>query len=163
MVSLTEVQASNARIASCLPPGLVAVFVGATSGIGETSLKQFAKHCSAPRIYFIGRSQEAGDRIAAELKSLNAEGRYTFIKADVSLIRVVDDVCREIKSKETAINLLVMSQGTFVLGTETTEGLHMAMSLSLYSRTRFTLNLLPHLRSAPRLRRVITVLGAGYE
>ncbi|TVY36343.1 Oxidoreductase [Lachnellula subtilissima] len=73
--------------------------------------------CSAPRIYFLGRSQEAGDSIKAELNSLNGKGQYTFIKADVSLIRVVDDVCQDIKSREKTINLPFMSQGTFVLGT----------------------------------------------
>jgi NADP-dependent 3-hydroxy acid dehydrogenase YdfG len=61
MVSLSDIQSSNSRIASTLPRGLVAVFVGATSGIGETTLKQFAKHAHQPRVYFIGRSQEAGD------------------------------------------------------------------------------------------------------
>jgi NADP-dependent 3-hydroxy acid dehydrogenase YdfG len=86
MVSIAEVQASNARISSSLPPGLVAVFVGATNGIGETSLKQFAKHTRQPSVYFIGRSQEAGDRIAEECKDLNPDGIFTFIKADVSLV-----------------------------------------------------------------------------
>ena len=114
MVSLTNVQSSNSRIASALPPGLVAVFVGATSGIGETSLKQFAKHARQPRIYFIGRSQEAGDCIAAECKVLNSEGEYIFVKADVSLIRTVDDICRDLKSKEKAINLLFLSQGALI-------------------------------------------------
>jgi len=114
MVSLTDVQSSNSRIASALPPGLVAVFVGATNGIGETTLKQFAKHARQPRVYFVGRSQEAGDRIAAECKALNSEGEYIFIKADTSLIRTVDDVCRDIKNKEKSINLLFLSTGTLV-------------------------------------------------
>ena len=114
MVSLTDVQSSNSRIASALPPGLVAVFVGATSGVGETSLKQFAKYACQPRLYFIGRSQEAGDRIAAECKDLNSEGEYIFIKADVSLLCTVDDVCRDIKSKEKAVNLLFLSTGSLI-------------------------------------------------
>lgn len=114
MVSLTEVQSSNSFIPSVLPPGLVAVFVGATSGIGETTLKQFAKYTRQARVYFIGRSQEAGDRITAECKELNKEGEYAFIRADVSLIKVVDDICRDIKSKEQAINLLFQCQGTMV-------------------------------------------------
>ena len=114
MVSPTEVQSSNSLIPSVLPPGLVAVFVGATSGIGETTLKQFAKYTHQPHVYFIGRSQEAGDRITAECKALNEEGEYVFIKADVSLIKVVDDICRDIKAKEQAINLLFQCQGTMV-------------------------------------------------
>ena len=114
MVALVDVQSSNARIASALPPGLVAVFVGATSGVGEMTLKQFAKHTRRPRVYFVGRSQEAGDRIAAECEALNGEGEYVFIKADASLIRTVDDVCRDIKGKEKAVNLLFLSTGSLI-------------------------------------------------
>lgn len=116
MVSLSAVQASNARIASTLPSGLVAIFVGATNGIGETTLKQFAKHTRRPRVYFIGRSDEAGNRIAAECKALNAEGEFAFIKADTSLIRNVDSICQDIRRKEKAINLLFLSTGTLVPG-----------------------------------------------
>jgi short-subunit dehydrogenase len=109
MVFLEDVRSSNALIATALPPGLVAVFVGATNGIGETTLKQFAKHARQPRVYFFGRSQEAGDRMAAECKALNADGEYMFIKADTSLIRTVDDICGDIKSKEKSVNLLFLS------------------------------------------------------
>lgn len=111
MVSLSQVQSSNSLISSTLPPNLVAVFVGATSGIGEATLKQFAKRTVQPRVYFVGRSQDAGDRIAAECKALNPQGDFAFVKADVSLIRVVDEVCENIKNKEKAINILFLSAG----------------------------------------------------
>jgi NADP-dependent 3-hydroxy acid dehydrogenase YdfG len=123
MVSLQAIQSSNLRIGSALPSGLVAVFVGATSGIGEFTLKQFTKHTRQPRVYFVGRSLEAGDRIASECKALNSDGHYSFIKADTSLIRIVDDVCRDIKSKEKTINVLFLSTGTLVMGTSTSETL----------------------------------------
>ena len=116
MVSLSDVQFSNSRIASTLPARLVAVFVGATNGIGEYTLKQFAKHTQQPRVYFVGRSQEAADRIVAECKALNSKGEFFFVKADVGLIGTVDDVCRDIKSKEMSINLLFLNQGTLVAG-----------------------------------------------
>lgn len=119
MVSLSDVQASNSRISSSLPPGLVAVFVGATNGIGEFTLKDFAKSTVQPRVYFIGRSQEAGDRILAECKALNPDGEFTFIKADVSLLSVVDDICQDIKSKEKAINLLFLTAGSPKFGEST--------------------------------------------
>jgi NADP-dependent 3-hydroxy acid dehydrogenase YdfG len=112
MVPLPTVQASNVLLSSSLP-GLVAVFVGATSGIGEFSLKAFATHTQNPRTYFIGRSQEAGDRIQAECRALNPQGEFMFIKADTSLIRNVDPVCEQIKAKEKYINILFMSTGTF--------------------------------------------------
>jgi NADP-dependent 3-hydroxy acid dehydrogenase YdfG len=112
MVSLQAVQSSNSRIASTFPSGLVAVFVGATAGIGEYSLLEFAHYAPKSRIYFVGRSEEAGARVKAECDKLNPQGSCTFIKSDVSLIKNVDEVCREIKSKEKAINLLFQTQGT---------------------------------------------------
>lgn len=111
MVSLSQIRASNSLISSTLPVGLVAVFVGATSGIGEITLKKFAKYTQRPRAYFIGRSQGAADRIVAECKTLNPSGEYIFRKADVSLICVVDEVCRDITDKEKALNLLFLSAG----------------------------------------------------
>lgn len=111
MVSLSSVSSSNSRISSALPSRLVALFVGATSGIGEATLKKFAQHAKSPRAYFIGRSQEAADRIVAECQALNPTGQYIFRQADVSLIRVVDEVCEEIKGKEQSINILFLSCG----------------------------------------------------
>jgi NAD(P)-dependent dehydrogenase (short-subunit alcohol dehydrogenase family) len=110
MVSLSNIQLSNSLISSTLPR-LVAVFVGGTSGIGEITLKKFAKHSHQSRAYFVGRSQDAADRIVAECKALNPQGEYIFIKADVSLIRVVDKVCEEIMAKEKALNILFLSAG----------------------------------------------------
>ena len=116
MVSLDKMRASNAQIATSLPPNLVAVFAGATSGIGETALKQFAKHAVKPKIFILGRGQASGDRIAAELQKLNPEGQYTFLSCDLSLIRNVDAVCEQIKERETNINLLFITIGTLVSG-----------------------------------------------
>jgi short-subunit dehydrogenase len=112
VVPLPSVQSSNSHIATTFPKGLVAVFVGATAGIGEYSLTEFAKNCPKSRIYFVGRSAASGVRVKAECDRLNPEGSCTFIKSDVSLIKNVDDVCREIKSKEGSINLLFQTQGT---------------------------------------------------
>jgi short-subunit dehydrogenase len=120
MVNLEQMRASNARIRECLPPGLVAVFAGGTSGIGETTMKQFAKHAVQPRIYFVGRSERAAARITAELTSLNPAGKYRFIRADLSLLQNVDEVCREIKTREPLINLLFLTPGTMMTG----KGIH---------------------------------------
>lgn len=74
--------------------------------------QELAKCASKPRIYIIGRSKEACDRLDVDLKTVNPAGQYIFIRSDISLLRNVDEVCEEIKSKEPAINLLFMSQGT---------------------------------------------------
>jgi NADP-dependent 3-hydroxy acid dehydrogenase YdfG len=95
---------------------MVVVFAGGTSGIGETTMRQFAKHAVQPRIYFVGRSEKAAARLTAELTTLNPAGKYRFIKADLSLLQNVDDVCREIKTEESRINLLFLTTGTLITG-----------------------------------------------
>lgn len=112
MVTLSQVIASNKAIASSFPDGLVAVFVGGTSGVGEYTAKAFAKYVSKPRIYIVGRSKTAADSIIAECQRMNNKGKFEFIQADVSLLHAIDDVCRHIESKEKAINLLFQSQGS---------------------------------------------------
>lgn len=164
MVSLEIVRASNAKLTTSLPT-LVAVFVGATSGIGEYSLKAFAKHTSSPRVYFVGRSNEAGARLVSECKALNPSSDFIFISADLTLIRNVDEVCRQIKAREKYINVLFQSQGTLFMGSTTEEKLHDITAVTYYSKVRFTLNLLPLLcASSPSgLKRVVTSFTGGKE
>ncbi|KAI9686480.1 MAG: hypothetical protein M1822_003491 [Bathelium mastoideum] len=163
MVSLDTVEASNHRIRSTLQPGLVAVFVGATNGVGETTVRQFAKYAAEPRVYIVGRSQEAGDRITAECRALNPDGTFVFLKHETSLMRNVDEICNELASKEKAINLLFLSVGTLQTGFKTEEGLHYHTALTIYARNRFLSNLLPLVRRADCLRRVVSVFGATME
>lgn len=117
MLALSAVQLSNAAISKESPPGLVGVFIGATSGIGQATLLRFAKYAQQPRLYFVGRSQSAADEILHQLNQINADGQYEFIKADASLLSVVDDVCQSIRQKETKIDILFQSQGTLDIST----------------------------------------------
>ena len=99
----------------------------------------------------------------------------------------MDDICRDIKSKEKAVNLLFLTQGTLIANvgmssihtennlqgqdkvsdygahTETSEGLHYAAALVVYSRNRFIVNLLPLLQNATALRRVVSVFTTTKE
>lgn len=111
MVALNIVEESNARI-KYVASELVAVFVGATNGVGETTVRRFAKYATRPRVYIIGRSEEAGNRIKQECKALNPEGTFVFIQRDTSLMRNVDAVCDEIRKKEEEVNLLFLTIGT---------------------------------------------------
>jgi NADP-dependent 3-hydroxy acid dehydrogenase YdfG len=114
MVPLASILDSNSRL-STLPPGLVAIFIGATAGIGEITLKKFVQYARQPRAYLVGRSQSAADRIIVSCKELNHEGEYIFIKADVSLIKNVEEVCAVIQARETTINILFLSAALPVL------------------------------------------------
>ncbi|KAF2151230.1 putative short-chain dehydrogenases/reductase [Myriangium duriaei CBS 260.36] len=163
MVALEAIRASNERIATTLPAGLVAVFIGATNGVGETTVRQFAKYAQSPRVYIIGRSQEAGTRITKECKELNPRGEFTFISKDTSLMRNVDELCGDLKRREKTINLLFLTIGTLQRGIKTAEGMHYPAALTVHARNRFMTNLLPLVSNAPSLRRVVSVFIGGLE
>ncbi|KAF2738429.1 NAD(P)-binding protein [Polyplosphaeria fusca] len=168
MVALDVIRAHNATLRS-LPPGLVAVFVGGTSGIGYSTARELVRHTTDPHVYLVGRSQEEASRIIAELKEINATSRTSFIKSDVSLLKSVDEVCKEIKEKEKKVNLLFMTAGytTMAGRQETIEGLDKKFALHYYARMRFVQNLSPLLATAgndsdqsARLSRVVSVLDS---
>lgn len=114
MVALSLVRESNSKLKSLSNP--VAVFVGATQGIGLSTLQQYAALTSAPKIYIVGRSEPVGERIIDDLKERNAEGTYVFLKGQVSLLESVDEVCGEIKGREKRLDLLFMSAGFLSFG-----------------------------------------------
>ncbi|KAL5087933.1 hypothetical protein Trisim1_007339 [Trichoderma cf. simile WF8] len=164
-VSLDTVRTSNATLKT-LGPGLVAVFVGGTSGIGESILKAFVGAVAAPKIYIIGRSQNAANRIIKECREANETSEVEFLQADVSEIANVDRVCSDIIQREKRLNLLVLTTGILTVDgrNESPEGLDRKMAVHYYSRMRFISNLLPLLTSSAsssQLSRVMTVLGAG--
>lgn len=69
------------------------------------------KNSTSPHVYIVGRNAEAAERIINECKTLNADGRVEFLKADVSELREVDRICAEILKKEKKLNLIVQTQG----------------------------------------------------
>lgn len=114
MVDLQSVNSSNDRLSSVKGPH-VALFVGATSGIGLGVLKQFAEHAAEPRVYFVARNAAAAAPIAEELRRLNPRGTYEIIEKDVSLIKEAGEVAEIVKAKEASLDLLFLSVGFFSL------------------------------------------------
>ncbi|CAG7927419.1 unnamed protein product [Penicillium olsonii] len=149
MVSLDNIQASNKALKN-YGPNLVGVFVGGTSGIGESTARAFVKYAASPRVYLVGRSETRASQIIEDLRALNPDGQINFIKGDVSRLQEVDEACKEIQAKEEKINLLVLSAGILTMKgrDETDEGLDKKLSLHYYSRMRFLYNLLPQLTNA---------------
>lgn len=90
------------------------------------------------------------------------------MQKDISLLRNVDEICADLKRRESKIHCLFLTAGYMTLKgrTETEEGIDRKMCVNYYSRIRWTLNLMPLLEAASNaneLSRVITVLGAGSE
>ena len=162
MVNIADVRNSNSSLTE-KPPGMVALFVGGTSGIGKGTLKQFSKYANAPRVYIVGRSESSATPLLKELQSLNPQGTFNFIESQISLIGNVDKVCEEIKKKERKMDLIFLSPGYLTLEgrqgkfqklpltasiidnitQETAEGIDTLSSLNYYARLRTIHNLLP--------------------
>lgn len=162
MVAISEVRASNATLKS-LPAGLVAIFVGGTSGIGLFTARELVRNTTSPKVYLLGRSQTEAIKIIDELKGINPSSQVSFIQKDVSLLKNVDEACQEIKNKEKQVNLLFMTCGYYTLKgrEETAEGLDRKFALHYYTRMRFVNQLQPLLTAASRsggLSRVVAVL-----
>jgi hypothetical protein len=110
MVAIQTIRASNARIAG-LPEGLVGLFLGATSGIGQSALKQFVQYAVKPRVYIVARRAAAATELLAGLRAKNPHGTYEIIEKNVSLIKETDEVVEIVKAKETKLDILFMTVG----------------------------------------------------
>ncbi|KAE9379559.1 hypothetical protein N431DRAFT_434513 [Stipitochalara longipes BDJ] len=165
MVSLQVVQQANAQIAN-LSQGLVALFIGATSGIGKSTLQQFALHASSPRIYTVARPSTvtSHEEFLASLQQSSPIATYNLITADVSLISEIDKVVTALAQKETKLDILFMSPGfmAFEGRRNTPEGLDPSMTTRYYSRLRAVEILLSLLNNASAPR-IVSVLGGGIE
>ncbi|TPX09933.1 uncharacterized protein E0L32_008955 [Thyridium curvatum] len=165
MPSQAEIEASNALINDATAPR-VSVFAGATSGVGQLTVRALVATGASVRIYLVGRRSAAARAAAliAELEAANPRAEIVWTEAEISLLAEVRRVCELISSKEPRVDLLFLSAGYAPFGrrTETAEGLEVCQSLEYYSRLLFVLRLLPALRAA-EAPRVISVLGGGFE
>lgn len=117
MVKISDVRKSNLAFKlSGNASGLVAVFVGATSGIGMGTLKQFAKYAQAPKVYILGRSKTAAAPLLNTLQVSNPEGKFEFIETEISLMKNVDLACDQIKANEKKVDILFTSPGYLAFG-----------------------------------------------
>ena len=163
MVALQAIRKSNAQIPH-LPEGLVALFLGATSGVGQSALLQLAQQAVKPRIYIVARKASATTAQVEQLHQANPQGTFTVIEKDVSLINDTDDVVEFVKSREQKLDLLFKSVGfiSFSGRKETKEGLEPSMTTRFYSRLRVTQGLLPLLNASAHPR-VVSILAGGQE
>ena len=167
---------------------MVTVFAGATSGIGEATLKTFVKYAVEPRIYLFARKQAAAERLIAECRQINPRGEYIFIYADLMSIKETDRACEQVKKKEKLVNLVVLSAGQLIFDRNrkssclskarkrkvrklirqiaTPEGLNVTLAAACYSRFRIAQQLLPLLTAAAAttsIARVVNVAAGTYE
>ncbi|KAG8984193.1 hypothetical protein FRB94_006274 [Tulasnella sp. JGI-2019a] len=163
MVNLSTARASNAAFTASYRP--VALFVGATAGIGQGTAEAFARATKGnAHIMICGRSKTSADKIIAGLPQ-TPESQYEFIECDVSLMKNVADTASSIKSRVDTLNYLVLSQGIFTMQgfTPTSEGIDMKLALHFYSRWKFVdelMSLLEKAKAEGQEARVMSILDA---
>ncbi|OAQ98593.1 hypothetical protein LLEC1_03107 [Akanthomyces lecanii] len=161
MVTLSAAEPSNASIATSLPSGMVAVFVGGTSGIGGHALRSFAEQARSPTIY--PRRPVAGSRRPHHIRLHQAESRRTVHVHPVRR-QPFEQCCAGLRADSVTDQEYQSPWLTDRCATsETTEGLYKAYVLPVTSRILFSLCLLPALQRAAGLRRVVSVFAAGHE
>ncbi|KAF2773331.1 hypothetical protein EJ03DRAFT_265274 [Teratosphaeria nubilosa] len=164
MIPYQHVLSHNGRIKETVPSGLVALFVGATSGIGQAALQILGAQLPNASVYIVGRSEAMFESDVDGLRVRNPEAKVVLIEAQISLLREVDRVCEQILASEEKLDLLYMSPGYLGFGGPhyTEEGLDLCFVLSVYARARFVQRLLP-LMAAAEHPRVLSVLAGGQE
>jgi NADP-dependent 3-hydroxy acid dehydrogenase YdfG len=115
MVNIKDVRVSNAAFKAS-KPSVVAVFVGATSGIGLATAKHLADASVDPTLYILGRSKLSATPLLNDLAQINPQATINFIETEISLIKNVDKACEEIVSKEKKVDLLFLSPGGVTFG-----------------------------------------------
>lgn len=165
-VPYSVVQKTNLAYPKETVPNPVGVFAGSTSGIGEQLAYSFAKTTVDPTIYIIGRNEERGAAVRAEILKLNPSAKVTFLKQDLSLVSQAKELADTLKKNETKINLLAQSQGGLLYQdrNETKEGLDQAMSFNYYTRWALidnVVDLVQRAADAGEPASVLTVLAAG--
>lgn len=108
--TLAQARAWNSTLKTARPD-LTALFVGGTSGIGRSAAIRLAGSIAKPTIYIVGRNEKAGAEILEEMKTANKDGSYFMISADVSDLRTVDTVCKDLKTKIKGLDLLFLTSG----------------------------------------------------
>lgn len=166
MVTLKVITDNNASLLT-KTPNPTAVFVGATNGIGLSTLKALLLHTASPTIYIIGRSEpNLTSLIDTQLQRLNAKATFhPIIAKDLTLISSAEKAAQKILSSPgiTHIDLLIMSPGFIDFTRQMSpEGIDRLTSIRYYARTRILTTILPLLRAADSPR-VLSILGGGQE
>ncbi|KAF8320732.1 NAD(P)-binding protein [Clavulina sp. PMI_390] len=167
MPTLAAAKAANAAVNL---PYSVALFVGATSGIGQATAKVFADSVKGnAHIIICARNEEAANSLIASFPK-NPNAKYEFLQCDVSRMANVTQACKTLKEERglTKLNYLFMSPGflgsMFGKFTDNGEGVDRKFAVHFYSRFKFFNELAPLMQRAKdegEEARVISVYGSA--
>lgn len=166
MPSLALVRAANAAFSPSYLP--VAIFVGATAGIGKAAAQAFARYTKGnAHIIIVGRNEATADAVLSSFPAPSVPGAaHEFVACDMSLMANVHTTTSALLTRLPKVNLLVITAGFMSLKgrEETTEGLDRRLAVHYYARWKWMYDLLPLLRRARDAgedAKAMSVLGAG--
>lgn len=110
MTSLATLRASNAQLTGTTLPQ-VAVFVGATAGIGRATLTQYVNKGYPLKAYIVGRNEEEFKPVLSELRASNKAAELVFLEGQISLLAEAKRLTDEILRREKHVDMLFLSAG----------------------------------------------------
>lgn len=110
MTPLTGVRASNKQLTAATVPQ-VAVFVGATAGIGKAALTELISTGFPVKAYIIGRDEAAFEPALSELRASYSSATLVFLQGELSLLAEAKRLTNIILRREGYIDLLFLSAG----------------------------------------------------
>ena len=117
------------------------IITGATDGIGKQTALDLAK--LGYNIGLVGRNQEKGDAVLDEIASATGNHSLKYFKADLSIIKNLDNLANDIKREYNSIDILINNAGAyFSQYSETEEQLEMTFALNHLSYFQLTMLLI---------------------
>ena len=136
------------------------IITGATDGIGKQTALDLAK--LGYNIGLVGRNQEKGDEVLDEIASETGNHSLKYFKADLSIIKNLDNLANDIKREYNSIDILINNAGAyFSQYSETEEQLEMTFALNHLSYFKLT-QLLMDIRKIDQPGRVINVASSAH-
>lgn len=135
------------------------LITGGASGLGKGIAMKLLKN--GEKVIVIGSSLANGENYIKEAKTLGAEKRAIFIKADLSLIDENLRVIEEVKNIVDSIDALIFCAAKHnQIYTETKEGFESTFALDYLSRFLLSYGLKEHLEKS-KLPIILNICGTG--
>ena len=113
------------------------IITGATDGIGKQTALGLAK--IGYSMGLVGRNQEKGNQVLNEIKSATNNDSIQFFKADLAIMKNLENLSDKIKKEYSSIDMLINNAGAFFSQyIETNEGLEKTFALNHPSYFRLT-------------------------
>lgn len=131
---------------------------GGTSGVGKAIASGIAK--TGATIVIVSRTTSNGEQTVKEISEKSANKNISFLTADLSLMKSVEQLSIEFKQQHNQLHGLVNAAGAWYFKKEiTSEGLDKSFAINYLSHFVLTNGLLDLLKASDEAR-IVTVAGA---